>query len=90
MYIGVNLIRLAQGLVMYFIIQSRSTCQYRCEQDSGSASSPQWTWDFDNAKQYQSLSDVYLATKECAIIDDPVILFVEDSVIVSVYEPNEL
>jgi hypothetical protein len=77
---------------MYYIVQSQETLEYLYSEQSDNQVTPKWTWEFNNAKHFDS----FMSAASAAINDEtnqtPVILSVAkaNSVIWGIHYLNGL
>lgn len=62
--------------VMYYIIQSQETLGYLHSVPSGENTAPKWTWEFSNAKHFDSFSAAAGAVVNEKATQNPVVLSV--------------
>jgi hypothetical protein len=61
---------------MYYIVQSQETLEYLYSEQSDNNDTPKWTWEFGNAKHFDSFSSAASEAVNQAPIQTPVIISV--------------
>jgi hypothetical protein len=61
---------------MYYIVQSQETLEYLYTEQSENEVMPKWTWEFSNAKHFDSFSSAASAAIYENAIQNPVVLSV--------------
>jgi hypothetical protein len=61
---------------MYYIVQSQETLKYLYSEKSGDKTAPKWTWEFDNAKHFDSFSSAASSVFTQKAIQNAVVLSV--------------